>query len=282
MAKPHPTLVADDPRRLPVPPAWRGPIGQWAAWRRAAGHSRQTIETRLSQLSTAARRLGPDPWAVTGADLDQWAAAQTWARETRRANYAAVRTFYRWAVSAGHINTSPVSLPPVRPAEPLARPTPTAIYKAALLAADQRTTLILRLAAETGMRRCETAAVHTDDIGEDLLGATITAHGKGGKLRVLPVPDDLARAVLKAKDWLFPGDYGGHLSPRWVGKLARRVLPGQWTLHTLRHRYGTMVYNRGDGDLLAVQRLLGHASPATTQRCVLLEQARLHRAARTA
>ena len=62
----------------------------------------------------------------------------------------------------------------------------------------------------------------------------------------------------------------GHLSPRYVGKLAAEVLPPTHTLHTLRHRFATNIY-RASRDLYAVQRLLGHGSPSVTQRYVGLD-----------
>lgn len=36
------------------------------------------------------------------------------------------------------------------------------------------------------------------------------------------------------------------------------------TFHSLRHRYGTQVYELSGFDLRLTQELLGHASPATT------------------
>jgi integrase len=51
-----------------------------------------------------------------------------------------------------------------------------------------------------------------------------------------------------ANGWLFPGDDDGHLSPRWVGKIMTRVLPDDWTAHTLRHRSATRAY-RGTRNL---------------------------------
>ncbi len=126
------------------------------------------------------------------------------------------------------------------------------------------------------------AQEHADDLQPDLLGWTLIAHGKGGKDRRVPLEDDLAREVAVQADggWLLPGRIDGHLSGAYVGKLVARALPGVWTMHTLRHRFGTLAAD--GGDLIAVQRLLGHASVATTQRYVLRPDDALRRAARLA
>lgn len=170
-----------------------------------------------------------------------------------------------------------------RASEPLPRPTPEIIYQTALTdACERRVRVALRLAAEAGLRRTEVSLVHADDLVPDLLGWTLIAHGKGGKDRRVPLEDDLAREVAVQADggWLLPGRIDGHLSGQYVGKLVARALPGVWTMHTLRHRFGTLAAD--GGDLIAVQRLLGHASVATTQRYVLRPDDALRRAARLA
>lgn len=280
---PGATVLYMDTRRKPVPPLWRAPLACWLDTLTAAGQTKQTLDSRRQQISCAARHLGPDPWAVTVDALTAYAAAQCWSRETRRTNYAALRGFYRWAVRAGMVDASPAEqLPRVKATDPCPRPAPEAIYATAKMDADSRTLLILRLAGELGMRRAEIAQVHTRDLVADLVGWSLLVHGKGGKLRAVPVwSEDLARAIADAGGWLLPGADDGHLSPRWVGRLATLALPGQWTLHTLRHRYASRAY-AGDHDLLAVQQLLGHSSPATTQRYVATDSDRLRRAAAAA
>lgn len=282
MSEPSATILHMDPRAKPVPPLWRVPLARWLGSLRTAGQTKQTIDSRRQQLSCAARHLGPDPWTVTEDALIEYATTQAWSRETRRTNYAALRGFYRWAVVAGLIARSPAErLPKVKAADPCPRPAPEVVYRTAKLEADRRTVLILRLAGEVGMRRAEICQVHTDDLQPDLIGWSLVVHGKGGKARTVPVPDDLARAIADAGGWLFPGDDEGHLSARWVGKLAAKTLSGKWTLHTLRHRFASLAYS-GEHDLLAVQQLLGHSSPATTQRYVATDSDRLRRAAAVA
>lgn len=124
--------------------------------------------------------------------------------------------------------------------------------------------------------------MHARDLHPDLLGWTLTVHGKGGKTRDVPLSDDLAKLVQVQADgdWLLPGRIDGHMSGQHLGKLVAKALPGVWTMHTLRHRFGTLAAD--GGDLIAVQRLLGHASVATTQRYVARPDDALRRAAQLA
>lgn len=71
------------------------------------------------------------------------------------------------------------------------------------------------------------------------------------------------------------------LSAGHVGVLMARALPGKLTAHTLRHAFATKVY-RNTLDLLAVQELLGHASPETTRHYVQLPEDSLRRAVESA
>lgn len=118
--------------------------------------------------------------------------------------------------------------------------------------------------------RAEVARVHSRDLVDDLDGASLVVTGKGGKQRVVPLTATLA-AELRARPrgYAFPGSDDGHLSPRWVGKIVAELLPGTATMHQLRHRFATRAY-AVDRDVLTVQQLLGHASPATTQRYVVV------------
>ena len=138
------------------------------------------------------------------------------------------------------------------------------------MAAGTRERLMLRLAAECGLRRAEVAQVHSRDVVEDLGGWSLVVHGKGSRERVVPLPVSVG-VELRAlgRGYAFPGDDHGHLSPRWVGTLISRLLPEGYTMHSLRHRFATRAY-AVDRDVFTVQELLGHASPATTRVYVQL------------
>lgn len=273
---------ASDPRALTTPEAWDTEVSAWAAMMLAGGQSAGTVRTRTDHVRRLARAMGGSPWDVEGQELVSWAGRQTWAKETRRSVYQSVRGFYRWAVAQGRATSSPADdLPRVRAAEPMPRPAPDLVLRMAVAAADDRTRLVLSCAAGAGLRRAEIARINSRDLTQDPCGWSLLVHGKGERQRVVPISDGLAlairRACLSGCGWAFPGDDGGHLSPRWIGRLATRALPGEWTLHTLRHRFATRAHD-GTHDLIAVQRLLGHASVATTQRYVATGQDALRRA----
>lgn len=220
-------------------------------------------------------RWGPD--AVTVDDLMAWFGANPhWAPEYRRSLRSGLRGFFGWAHKRGRLSCDPAAeLPPFVSGVTAPRPADESAYREALSHADLRLTLILRLAAEAGLRRAEVAQVHTRDLSHGPDGAQLLIHGKGRKERVVPIPDDLAALISLGAEghtpgapstgWLFPSRKGGHLIPKSVGVLCRDALPGIWSMHNLRHRFATRAY-RGSRDIRAVQELLGHSSVATTQR----------------
>ena len=91
----------------------------------------------------------------------------------------------------------------------------------------------------------------------------------------MPISDSLAESIrpgaaghtpgAPTDGWLFPNRTGGHLTAYHVGQLVAHVPPGEWTMHTLRHRFSSRAY-RGTRSLRAVQMLLGHSTIATTER----------------
>lgn len=98
--------------------------------------------------------------------------------------------------------------------------------------------------------------------------------GKGDKVRLVPVVDGEILASIRAADgWVFPGR-GGAMTSGHVTKLVSAALPEGWTCHTLRHRFGTRLWEVTH-DLAVVQEALGHASPVTARIYVAVPQSAL-------
>jgi integrase/recombinase XerC len=276
--------------KWPVPPAWSEWIDDWSTALRAAGRAASTISSRRQVLAQLSREVDGGPADVTTEQLLEWMGLEVWdtdlgrlrprwSVERRRAVRAALTGFYRWAHGTGRLEVDPAfALPAVRPAGGLPRPAPLQTYLDALDRADEREQLMLVLACEQGMRRAEVAQVHTRDVVDDLAGASLVVHGKGGRQRSVPLPPALA-ARLRAlpAGYIFPGRCDGHLSARWVGKRVSKLLGGDTTMHQLRHLFATVMLRRG-ANLVHVQRQLGHRSLATTQVYLYVEDDEMRRA----
>lgn len=260
-----------------LPSSWDAAIQQWSIAQQSAGFPQTTIGTRTQHLRHLARGIGIDPWEVTGEKLIKWTGQQKWKTETRRGRRNTFLSFYRWAVGVGHIADNPAeALAKIKTSPPRPRPAPETAWQAALLQADPRESLMLRLASH-GLRRAEVAQGHANDLVPDLAGWSLLVHGKGNRERCIPITPELA-AALRALPYgyFFPGSDNGHLSPRWVGKLLTNLLPDHWTMHTLRHRFATNAY-AVEKDTFTVQELLGHASPNTTRMYVEVPRDSLRR-----
>lgn len=110
--------------------------------------------------------------------------------------------------------------------------------------------------------------------------------GKGGKERLVPLsepalnalktyltvrPSFLVRSGLKGQKWLFPSNSKeGHLTRQRFGQLLKELAkaagldPDKISPHVIRHAFATHLLTHG-ADLLAIQKLLGHADLSTTQ-----------------
>lgn len=244
---------------------WERDVAAWGDYMTAAGMPETTRNIRVYHVRRVGRELGRTPSTITFEDLTEWLARRRWAPNTRKSYRASLRSFYGWAMATGRTSESPAHLlPAVRVPRARPRPTPETAFRFAMRTADPRARLAIMLAGICGLRRGEVAQARREHMELDLLGWCLRVKGKGGHVRLVPVPDELAREILsRPAGWLFPSAQGGHLTPNHLGKLVSKHLPDGLTTHTLRHRCGTMAY-AATKDLRAVQELLGHAKPETT------------------
>jgi integrase/recombinase XerC len=142
----------------------------------------------------------------------------------------------------------------------------------------RRDRLIIELFLGTGIRLAELTGLNVDDV--DLVRKKIRITGKGGRpqdrflntgLRVLlrPYIAERSRSVTVDEPALFVSSRGTRLCDRQVARRVDHWLKASQIQkhlgpHGLRHTFATRLYRTG-GDLLVVQRALGHASVATTQ-----------------
>lgn len=224
---------------------------------------------------------------------------------SRSRKLSSVRMFYKWAVKNGIVQNNPVAeieMPKIEKKTVKAMSFNEVEQVLDEAKKDSRENsfrdlAILSLMFSTGIRRAELTEIKLSDL--NLEESLIVIHGKGNKDR-LAYFNDTTRAVLseyinvhrkfyctsEKSSYLFVSDKGEKLCLSTVNRIVNRYLESAgikdkgFTAHSTRKAFATAVYEN-TGDIFAVQQLLGHSSPATTQRYVGVAESRKRMAAMT-
>lgn len=226
--------------------------------------------------------------------------------------WAALRSFYRWHSEEYHCPNpmSSVAAPkaPEPVIEPLSREGVAAILRAcdgtreastkgrAAFSMRRDTALrdraIVLVLLDAGLRASELCALTVGDV--DLSsGRVLVRKGKGGKGRVVYLGKMARRAVWKylatraqprPDEPLFLTREGRALNPdrlvKLFANLGRRAGVANLHPHRLRHTFATEFLRNG-GNLLGLQRLLGHSSLEMVRRYAAIAEADLAKAHET-
>jgi site-specific recombinase XerC len=200
---------------------------------------------------------------------------------TMRAEWGVVRTWCRWLVTQEHIDTDPCrDLPaPKVPRQVPRALSPEQIADLYAVLPDSRARAIVALMAGMGLRLSEVCGLEVGDW--DRWQETMTVRGKGGHVRLLPVPNRVRHELLAyLSDEPAPSGplirgrvntSGGispvrisHLMADWMRAAGIKVASGDGNAcHSLRHTFAQSTY-LACGDLRTVQEALGHASISST------------------
>ncbi len=149
---------------------------------------------------------------------------------------------------------------------------------------------MLELLYATGVRASELAGLKTSDLNLDI--GYLRCIGKGNRERIIPVGKAAIAATseylaeLRPKlvkplsgDFLLLSRTGRSMSRIEIWRLTKKYairagMPGNLTVHTLRHCFATHLL-AGGADLRSVQEMLGHVDIATTQIYTHVDQERL-------
>ncbi len=197
----------------------------------------------------------------------------------------ALHTFAKFLVLTNRINrdfTLGLDAPKVDQKEPRVLSKTEVKALQGVCASDERDAAMVETLLQTGLRVGELIALILDDVvwgsGQDTMSYMVVRHGKGNKMRRVPLNSRGERAL---KRWLKVRPKGGHpqlfLSKRQGKPLysadvramlrkyyAKANIKGA-TVHTLRHTFCTHHAAAGT-NLVVIQRAAGHASLTTTQR----------------
>ncbi len=166
------------------------------------------------------------------------------------------------------------------------RPAVSKQEKALRAGEDHQDAVLIRTAAYAGLRLGELLALRWADINftkstitvRRAISAGIESSTKSGRIRRVPLPDQLAAALdglSRRQDFTSHEDlvFCNHLGRALDGSALRRRYkaardaPGlrQLRFHDLRHTYGSNLAAAGI-DLITIQAVMGHSALATTSR----------------
>jgi site-specific recombinase XerC len=249
------------------------PLAAYMQFTTLQGRAVNTTYNRQRVLTRLAGAL-PVPLAdATAGQLYDWRSGLGVSNATAAGYLSHVQEFYRWLVRTGQRADDPsAGLPVPKVPRRLPHPIGEADLEHALETAPGRIRLWLVLAGWAGLRAFDISGLRIEDIILDAANPVLILITKGGNERAVPLcgfaVTEVRAAGLPARGWVAPRRDGkpGHTSAGLVSRLCNEHLHDcgiTATLHKLRHRFLTEAY-RESQDLLAVQELAGHASPATT------------------
>lgn len=140
------------------------------------------------------------------------------------------------------------------------------------VAKNPRVKLMMCLFINTGIRFTEMATLTWGRV--NLEEREVTVHGKGGKMRRLPIAPPLADFLAHLRnghddsEMLFPtkskvGKWDNSDANKMIARLCRRAGTKKYSCHQFRHYFATQTLKAG-ARIKVVQELLGHASAQIT------------------
>jgi len=244
---------------------------------KAENKSTKTVETygeAVSQLAGYLDSVGIDEVAaVTRGDVEGFIAHLLENRSPATANnrFRALQQFFGWLVEEEHIATSPMAKmkAPHIPEDPVGLLSETQIKSMIATCRsrgfeDSRDEAIIRLLADTGLRRGELLGIEVEDL--DLDQSVVTVLGKGGRHRDVPFGVRTAKALDRYDRLRSRHQYSG-LSRFWLTRRGAMQVSGLGTMlkrrgeeagiegvhaHQFRHSFAHDWLNEGgnEGDLM--------------------------------
>lgn len=281
---------------------WDQMIKSYESYQKAAGLSDRTIHARTEVLKQLEKFVNKTPQKVHHEDLIDFInrphkrTGHPLSQGTKQTLRSYLQVWGKWMSEEYPLFLNPAArLPRVKVPRRTARPLAITQVNTLLTAnIHPRTQLMVALAANTGLRIGEIVKLRGEDY--DPVSRQISVTRKGGFHQRIYIPDFLATLLfdLPRTGWWFPSPLKSHLFPDGGGHVLMKsasyaitramrkngIIDRRLTGHSLRHFYACMLLEKGNG-LEVVQKMMGHASLATTQIYIEVDDLKLHNAAQS-
>jgi len=243
----------------------------------ARSYAATSTKQRRYLLLSFCDAVGDDPTVANV--MSWWAGLAHLADATRRAHLSAVRGFVAHLIAVGALEVDPtvlLSAPRVAQAPPVTiEPAEACRFVATIT--DPTVRLAAALMLGCGLRAFDVTQLDVGDV--DVGRRVLRVHGKGGKVRLVPVPVAVADLLAAHVEGMGVGPLirtdGGHRlsSERLRGRLTSALyrsgvkhgpLDGR-SSHVLRRTCATTLLESG-ASLVDVQAVLGHSELSSTSR----------------
>lgn len=281
--------------RIDVSPRVLGTLESFAAYLAGRKTRPRTIETYAKVVRVFAAHLGDESTVadITADAIGRYQIARGHlASATIAKDLSGIRAYCRWCIKARLRTDDPtLELEWPKKIEPIPRalkarelrlldrllnaPLPVLDIKKRHKREREIRTVLLMLYA--GLRLSEIPALDWNDVDLDE-ETLIVRNAKGGKDRALPIHARLADNLALTPEEKQIGAVCGHLDGTKISTKSVPHVFDRWlqdeglaiSAHQLRHTFATQLLWAGR-DLRTIQRLLGHASLATTERYLSVE-----------
>ncbi|MFJ7125651.1 tyrosine-type recombinase/integrase [Streptomyces sp. NPDC098101] len=246
-------------------------LDEFIVAQRADGYSSNTIAARVRCVSAIAKAALVSAEELSVEHVLSYFGSRSLKPWSRRTYLNHLQAFGKWLgvdlVTGIRKPPAPRSTPNPLPEEELTKLTART---------DGRQRAWVLLGAFCGLRAHETAKLRREDISVLQDGEVVLrVQGKGGRTDVVPVPPVVVRELnLSSEGRLWSGVSPERVSRTIAGVAAKHGIRMRY--HQLRHRFGTAVYRASGRDLLLTQRLMRHASPATTAGYAAVADDQIH------
>ncbi|HRW51580.1 MAG TPA: tyrosine-type recombinase/integrase [Phycisphaerae bacterium] len=250
-------------------------------------HTDRAIRADLSKFAgwfRSANNEPFDPIRITVRDVadfrEHLARVRRQSVATVNRSLVSIRRFLGYLVQSGAISENPAkSVRELRRVPTVPKGLATAHVRKILreieIRQDHRAGAIIGLMLYGGLRVSDVVGLTLVDVTiEARSGQAICRHGKGNKLRIVPLPNEARRLLGRylesrppiSSDRIFVGERGA-LTDDGVRAVCSRyaaITGVMFTPHTLRHTFAHRFLASSNNDIVALAQILGHESLNTT------------------
>lgn len=242
------------------------PIADHLDWCRGT-LSPRTVDDREGCLRRADRDLPCGVAYANRRELAQWLANPKWSLSTRETYHNHLSAFFGQAVQDKLVDENPmVGVPRAKAKKGRPRPLSHAELGEVFNRSINPYRLCAVIAYGSGLRCCEIAGLHREDISEEVI---YIRRAKGGASDTVATAPEIWQAVRGFPRGPVVEHVGGIADPRWISircavYWSRSLgLPGV-SMHRLRHSFARRLRANG-ADPWTVKVALRHATIATTE-----------------